>query len=111
MDILSLLGFVVAVGAVLGGQWIEGGHIASLVQATAFVIVIGGTLGAVMLQSRLPVPVINPGPLSYKMAESALALGYSHSRQAYPRPMHPRLDMLEAMQLAAQQSIAGVPRP
>ncbi len=55
MDILSLLGFVVAVGAVLGGQWIEGGHIASLVQATAFVIVIGGTLGAVMLQSRLPV--------------------------------------------------------
>lgn len=55
MDILSLLGFVVAIGAVLGGQWIEGGHIASLVQATAFVIVIGGTLGAVMLQSRLPV--------------------------------------------------------
>lgn len=55
MDILSLLGLVVAVGAVLGGQWLEGGHAASLVQATAFVIVIGGTLGAVMVQSRLPV--------------------------------------------------------
>ena len=59
------------------------------------------------LQSRLPVPVINPGPLSYKMAEAALALGYPPSRQAYPRPLHPRLDMLEAMQAAAQRSLAG----
>lgn len=55
MDILSLIGLLVAVGAILGGQWLEGGHTASLVQATAFVIVIGGTLGAVMIQSRLPV--------------------------------------------------------
>ena len=59
------------------------------------------------LQSRLPVPVINPGPLSYKMAEAALALGYPPSRQAYPRPLQPRLDMLEAMQAAAQRSLAG----
>lgn len=55
MDTLSLLGLLIALGAVLGGQWLEGGHIASLIQATAFLIVIGGTLGAVMLQSRLPV--------------------------------------------------------
>ena len=27
------------------------------------------------------------------------------------RPMHARLDMLEAMLLAAQQSLAGGPRP
>lgn len=55
MDILSVLGLVVALGAVLGGQWLEGGHLTSLLQVTAFFIVIGGTLGAVMLQSRLPV--------------------------------------------------------
>jgi chemotaxis protein MotA len=55
MDILSVLGLLVALGAVLGGQWLEGGHLASLLQVTAFFIVIGGTLGAVMLQSRLPV--------------------------------------------------------
>lgn len=58
------------------------------------------------LQSRLPVPVINPGPLSYKIAEAALALGHSHSRTAYPRPMHPRLDMLTAMMAAAQKSLS-----
>ena len=31
------------------------------------------------------------------------------SRQAYPKPMHPRLDMLEAMMAAAQQQVAGQP--
>lgn len=55
MDILSLFGLMVAVGAIIAGQWLEGGHLASLLQATAFFIVVGGTLGAVMLQSRLPV--------------------------------------------------------
>jgi chemotaxis protein MotA len=55
MDILSLLGIVVAAIAILGGQWLEGGHLGSLLQVTAFLIVIGGTLGAVMLQNPLPV--------------------------------------------------------
>ena len=55
MDTLSLLGILVALAAVLGGQVIEGGRLASLLQGTAFFIVVGGTLGAVLLQSRLPV--------------------------------------------------------
>ncbi|MCW5624643.1 MAG: flagellar motor protein [Burkholderiales bacterium] len=55
MDILSLFGLLLAVVAILGGQWLEGGHIASLLQVTAFLIVIGGTLGAVLLQHPLPV--------------------------------------------------------
>lgn len=55
MDILSILGLAVALVAILGGQWLEGGHLSSLLQVTAFVIVIGGTLGAVMLQSPLTV--------------------------------------------------------
>jgi len=40
--------------AIIGGQILEGGHVGSLLQVTAFVIVIGGTAGAVMLQSTLP---------------------------------------------------------
>jgi chemotaxis protein MotA len=39
----------------VGGQYLEGGAISSLVQPTAFLIVIGGTVGAVMLQSPLQV--------------------------------------------------------
>ncbi|MBL1433745.1 MAG: flagellar motor protein [Gammaproteobacteria bacterium] len=50
MDFLSLLGITVALVAILGGNILEGGHTSSLVQATAFVIVIGGTVGAIMLQ-------------------------------------------------------------
>ncbi len=50
MDFLSLLGIIVAMAAILGGNILEGGHTASLVQITAFVIVMGGTMGAIMLQ-------------------------------------------------------------
>jgi chemotaxis protein MotA len=55
MDKLSYIGLFVALFAIVGGQYLEGGAISSLVQPTAFVIVIGGTFGAVMLQSPLPV--------------------------------------------------------
>jgi chemotaxis protein MotA len=51
MDVISIIGLVVGLAAILGGQWLEGGHLSSLVQPTAFVIVMGGTFGAVMLQS------------------------------------------------------------
>ncbi|PCH61337.1 MAG: flagellar motor protein [Gammaproteobacteria bacterium] len=50
MDFLSLLGIIIALAAILGGNILEGGHTASLVQVTAFVIVMGGTVGAIMLQ-------------------------------------------------------------
>ncbi len=53
MDILTLLGVIVALAAVLGGNLLEGGHTATLLQLTAFIIVAGGTLGAVMVQTPL----------------------------------------------------------
>ena len=52
MDSISLIGLVVGFSAIVVGQVLEGGHLGSLVQPTAFMIVVGGTLGAVMLQSR-----------------------------------------------------------
>lgn len=55
MDILSVIGLVLAFGAILGGQVLEGGHISSIMNATALLIVMGGAVGAVMLQSPLPV--------------------------------------------------------
>jgi chemotaxis protein MotA len=53
LDKISLFGLALGIGAIVGGQFLEGGHLSSLVQPTAFVIVIGGTLGAVMLQNPL----------------------------------------------------------
>lgn len=55
MDRISLAGLLLGLLSILGGQVLEGGHLASLLQPTAFLIVMGGTFGAVMLQSPLPV--------------------------------------------------------
>jgi len=51
MDFLSLFGLIVGVSAILFGQYLEGGTISTLVNGPAMLIVLGGTLGAVMLQS------------------------------------------------------------
>ena len=78
----------------------------------AEVIILGSTTmhqAHAYLQARLPVPVINPGPLSYKMAEAALGLGLKHSRVGYPQPMHDRRPMLHAMLNAAQSHMQSPP--
>jgi chemotaxis protein MotA len=51
MDRLSVIGLMIGLLAIIGGQILEGGHLGSLSQPTAMLIVVGGTLGAVMLQS------------------------------------------------------------
>lgn len=53
MDKLSVIGMLVGVGAIVGGQVVEGGHLSSLLQPAAFIIVVGGTFGAVLLQSSM----------------------------------------------------------
>ena len=55
MDILSVIGIIVGVGAILLGQHLDGGHVASLINGPALIIVFGGSLGAIMLQSPLSV--------------------------------------------------------
>ena len=66
----------------------------------AEVIVLGSTTmhqAHGYLSERLPVPVINPGPLSYKLAEALLGLDLSHSRAAYPVSPASRRDLIHAM--------------
>lgn len=50
MDKLSLFGVIVAVTGIVGGQLLEGGSVSVLLQLAALLIVLGGTIGAVMLQ-------------------------------------------------------------
>ncbi|MEZ5447195.1 MAG: flagellar motor protein [Gammaproteobacteria bacterium] len=54
MDFLSIAGIVMAFGAILLGQYLEGGHLTSLLNGPAILIVGGGTVGAIMLQSPMP---------------------------------------------------------
>lgn len=50
MDILSITGILVGIGALLLGNLLDGGQISSLINGPAFVIVLGGTFGATLLQ-------------------------------------------------------------
>jgi len=55
MDIATIIGVVLAIGSIVGGQALEGGHLSSILQLTAFIIVMGGTIGAVCVQNPLSV--------------------------------------------------------
>ncbi len=50
MDLLSILGIIIALVAVIGGNVIEGGDVSALLNLPAALIVIGGTIGAIVLQ-------------------------------------------------------------
>lgn len=55
----------------------------------ADVLVLGSTTmhqSHAYLAEHLPVPVLNPGVVAYKMCEVLLDLGLSHSKRAYPSP-------------------------
>ena len=56
MDIASIAGILLALAGILGGLVLEGGTLRQVTQPTALMIVLGGTLGAVMLQ--YPVAVL-----------------------------------------------------
>ncbi|MGI9228592.1 MAG: aspartate/glutamate racemase family protein [Gammaproteobacteria bacterium] len=63
----------------------------------ADVIVLGSTTmhqSHGYLADKLPVPVINPGQVAYKLCELYLQLGLTHSKQAFPSPEKPNDDMI-----------------
>ncbi len=68
MDIATILGMVIALSSILGGQVLEGGHVSSILQLTAFIIVIGGTVGAICIQNPLPVVIRAFGALSLALS-------------------------------------------
>ncbi len=55
IDVLSIFGLILGIGAILMGQFLDGGHLSTLVNGPAALIVLGGTFGAVMLQSPMNV--------------------------------------------------------
>lgn len=59
----------------------------------ADVIVLGSTTmhqSHAYLAERLPVPVINPGLIAYKLCEVMLETGLTHSKKAFPSPEMPK---------------------
>lgn len=52
-DFASIAGLLVALGAIIGGLTLEGGKVSDITQVTAAMIVLGGTLGAVLITSPM----------------------------------------------------------
>jgi chemotaxis protein MotA len=76
MDIGTIGGIIFAVGMILAGQALEGGHVGSLIQATAAMIVFGGTFGAVAVSFP-----VNEFIRGLKMAAGALTQKKSDLQQ------------------------------
>jgi chemotaxis protein MotA len=57
MDIATIIGLVLALGAIVGGAVLEGLHLNSLVQPTAALIVLVGTFGAAFISFPLHVAI------------------------------------------------------
>ncbi len=53
MDLATILGVIIGLAAILGGNAMEGGHLDSLMQLTAAIIVMGGTAGAVLFSNEM----------------------------------------------------------
>jgi chemotaxis protein MotA len=49
LDVTTVFGLLISIGLIVGGHVLEGGHIKSLWQGAAALIVFGGTLGAVLV--------------------------------------------------------------
>jgi chemotaxis protein MotA len=54
-DVATFAGLLLAVGGILGGLLLEGGKLEDIAQMTAGMIVLGGTIGAVMVTTPLSV--------------------------------------------------------
>jgi chemotaxis protein MotA len=54
LDLATLAGIVIALAGIIGGLLLENGSIQDVAQATAAMIVLGGTFGAVLVTTPLP---------------------------------------------------------
>ncbi len=93
MDWASVAGLLLALLGLLYGQALEGGRYASLLQPAAFIIVFCGTMGAVLLQSRvstffravkmLSTVFLVPADTHQFLVRDALAWGASARREGF----------------------------
>jgi chemotaxis protein MotA len=97
MDMIAVFGLLVGIGGILLGNVLEGGHISSLVQLAAAVIVFTGTFGAVMLSNR----------------KQDLIAGFAFAKRAFiddasDRESEIRSEILECARLARKESLLSI---
>lgn len=96
MDLVTLFGLAVGIGGILLGNAIEGGSVGALIQSTAFMIVFGGTLGAVFVSN----------------SREDLRIGFSLLKMAFRKesedPQIVMAQITQAAQTARKESILAL---
>lgn len=97
MEMTTFVGLLVGIGGIILGNVIEGGHIASLAQGAAAVIVLSGTAGAVIVSSR----------------KRDLRLGLSMFKNAFSKPDDEDAEailkeLLECSKISRKESILSI---
>ena len=78
MDIATLVGLIIAIVGIIGGNVMEGGNPAALINIPGFMIVVLGSLGATMISQSLPAMTHSrPTTLAYLTRRSATSSGCS----------------------------------
>jgi chemotaxis protein MotA len=72
MDIATLLGLALGIGALLGSFLMEGGHLGALIQIPAIMLVIVGTLGACVITTSMSQLKALPSVLKVAILEKKL---------------------------------------
>lgn len=97
MDIVTLFGLAVGLLGIIGGMLLEGGHLSSIMQLTAAIIVFGGTFGAVLVGTTKE---------DLRTGLKLLKLGFgedpSHDPEAVVK------ELVEVAQLARRESILAI---
>lgn len=99
MDIVTLGGLVLGIGGILGGMLLESGHVSSLLQFTAGMIVLGGTFGAVLVSTTRE---------DLRMGLSLLPLGFREDKQDDPERV--LKDLIQAAQVVRKDTILALER-
>lgn len=99
MDLITVVGLVVGLGGIVGGMILEGGHVGSILQFTAAIIVFGGTIGAVLVSTTRE---------DLKMGLSLLKLGFTDPKGDDVEMVVQEL--IESAQLARKESILALER-
>ena len=97
MDLVTLGGLFIGLAGIIGGMILEGGHVGSIVQGTAAIIVFGGTIGAVLVSTTKE---------DLRVGLSLFKLGFgedkTHSTEVIIK------EMVEAAQIARRESILAL---
>jgi chemotaxis protein MotA len=97
MDASVFFGIFLGLGAIFAGNLIEGGHVASLIQSTAALIVFGGTLGAVIVSHGM-----RDFRLALRMILSSVRSNYDRQRDLIGA------EIVSAAQLARRESLLAL---